>query len=350
MNAVLISPPLQGQRSEPVRDVSYLTGDHSDVATVAGAHQTGPQTSQAGPVSFEDCVAAYEQTLSVHKAGALLGISGQALHYRLKKGSYRLKGQKFDADEDQAIRDAYAMETLDLDGLSKSLGRPKTNVSRRARELGCDTKYGRPLSAKAKAKIGSAMKASIATNGHPKGALGITHSETTRKVIAEQSRASNAKLKAENRGPYSEENRQLSSDRMSKLMAGRTATESYSRAKRGVRADIGPMHFRSKWEANYARYLNWLVSQGEIDRWEYEVETFWFEKIKRGVRSYTPDFKIYEKGTEYFVEVKGWLDPKSKTKLKRMAKYYPKTKVILFGEKSYRSLSQKLGRVIPGWE
>jgi len=110
------------------------------------------------------------------------------------------------------------------------------------------------------------------------------------------------------------------------------------------------MFFRSAWEANYARYLNWLQSRGDIERWEYEPETFWFEAIKRGVRSYTPDFKVFEKGGFYFVEVKGWLDPKSKTKLKRMKKYHPGVNVVLFGQADYKSLSRQLGGVIPNWE
>ena len=61
--------------------------------------------------------------------------------------------------------------------------------------------------------------------------------------------------------------------------------------------------------------------QGEILKWEYEPETFWFEKIKRGVRTYTPDFKVTEKdGSIIFHEVKGYMDARSKTKLKRMKK------------------------------
>lgn len=118
----------------------------------------------------------------------------------------------------------------------------------------------------------------------------------------------------------------------------------------GYRDDLGPIYFRSRWEANYARYLKWLQERGEIEAWEYEPETFWFEAIKRGVRSYKPDFKIYEKGKSYFVEVKGWMDKKSATKLKRMKKYHPNVTVILFGERDYKSLSQKLGKIIPNWE
>lgn len=87
----------------------------------------------------------------------------------------------------------------------------------------------------------------------------------------------------------------------------------------GTREDLG-IYVRSRWEANYARYLNWLKSLGEIRDWKYEPDTFEFADIKRGTRFYTPDFKITEKnGETVYHEVKGWLDQRSATKLKRMA-------------------------------
>lgn len=304
-----------------------------------------------GQVSVQQCIEAYEKTLSVHKAGARLGVSGDTVHKRLKQSGYKLRGQKFSSQEDALIAETYSgAEIIDLVGLAKKLGRPKTNVCRRARELGCATRYGRPVTEKRKKAHSKHMKAWLCENDHPRGALGMAHSEETKAVLSKISLASHKKMRREGRGPHSESNKQASSDRMTKWRATMSASQIYSRAKRGVRDDIGAMYFRSSWEANYARYLNWLQERGDIDRWEYEPETFWFEKIKRGVRSYTPDFKIFEKEQSYFVEVKGWLDPKSKTKLKRMAKYHPGIKLILFGQKDYESLRSNLGKVIPNWE
>ena len=55
-----------------------------------------------------------------------------------------------------------------------------------------------------------------------------------------------------------------------------------------------------------ARYLNWLISRGELVSWEYEPDTFEFVKIKRGSRFYTPDFKLKEMdGSTVYWEVKG---------------------------------------------
>lgn len=108
-------------------------------------------------------------------------------------------------------------------------------------------------------------------------------------------------------------------------------------------------YMRSKWEMNYAWYLEWLKVRGDIIDWEYEVDTFWFEAIRRGVRSYKPDFKIYTNtGVEYH-EVKGWMDSKSQTKLKRMTKYHPTIKIIVIAKDEYNAI-KKWGRLIPGWE
>ena len=111
------------------------------------------------------------------------------------------------------------------------------------------------------------------------------------------------------------------------------------------------IYFRSMWEANYARYLEWLRENGEIEGWEYEPETFWFEKIRRGVRSYKPDFRVRENnGKHVWHEVKGWMDDRSRTALKRMAKYYPDETVILIEASSYKSIKSTMHRIIPDWE
>jgi len=109
-------------------------------------------------------------------------------------------------------------------------------------------------------------------------------------------------------------------------------------------------YMRSKWERNYAWYLEFLVKQKEIKKWEYESETFWFKSIKRGVRSYKPDFRITNNdNSQEYHEVKGYMDKKSRTKIKRMAKYYPKIKLIVIGKKAYKSI-EKIKRLIKGWE
>jgi hypothetical protein len=134
---------------------------------------------------------------------------------------------------------------------------------------------------------------------------------------------------------------------MVKMMVGRT----YSRTKGGKRDDLNGRYFRSCWEANYARYLNWLVSMQGISKWEYEPDTFEFETIKRGNRCYTPDFKVFNAdGSIEYHEVKGWMDKKSEVKLKRMAKFYPEVKIVLIDGEAYKAISRSVRAFIPNWE
>ncbi len=96
---------------------------------------------------------------------------------------------------------------------------------------------------------------------------------------------------------------------------------------------------KSSWELSYAQFLDKELADGTIKWWEYEPDTFWFEKIKRGVRSYTPDFKVeYLDGKVEYHEVKGYLDSKSKTKLNRMRIYHPEITMKLIDRAAMKQL------------
>lgn len=124
---------------------------------------------------------------------------------------------------------------------------------------------------------------------------------------------------------------------------------SYSCVRSGTREDLG-MYFRSGWEANYARYLNFLISQGQIQSWKYESKCFRFEGIKRGVLSYTPDFEVtLSDGSIEWHEVKGRMDDKSKVRIKRFAQFYPDEKFVLIDADQYKAISE-FKRLIPNWE
>jgi len=183
---------------------------------------------------------------------------------------------------------------------------------------------------------------------HPdhKPALGIKFSEEAKERL---SLASRKRWQDPNSYFNQPEYRQYLSDRFSKTVGLRRG---YTKGSGGKRTDLGDHYFRSSWEANYARYLNFLQKAGDIFKWEYEPDVFWFEKIKRGTRSYTPDFKIWvtEKGEPHYEEIKGWYDKRSKTKMKRMRRYYPAVKVILIDEKAYAAISSQVRRLIPNWE
>ena len=102
----------------------------------------------------------------------------------------------------------------------------------------------------------------------------------------------------------------------------------YNSEKGWKKIDDKEYYFKSKWEYQYARFLQAAKRRGGIFDWLYEPQIFYFLQIKRGTRSYTPDFKvIFLDGTHCWIEVKGYMDAKSKTKLNRFKKYYPEEKI-----------------------
>lgn len=128
-------------------------------------------------------------------------------------------------------------------------------------------------------------------------------------------------------------------------------TREKSAWKQGWRTVGGQrIYFRSRWEANYARYLETLVAAGEIVAWEHEPQTFWFP-IRRGKVSYLPDFKIHLKdGSHEWHEVKGYMDPASWTKIKRLRKYHPAEILHVIGEPEYLAIEAKFAGRLPDWE
>lgn len=142
-------------------------------------------------------------------------------------------------------------------------------------------------------------------------------------------------------------------------------------SKKGYREDL-KQFFRSKMEANVARYY-----QYQRINWQYEGLEYEFKSIKRGTRYYKPDFYLEDR--DNIVEVKGWFRRTDKIKLKRFKKYYPKEfeKLVFIipdkwgrdrktGEmvafivdvlgkdffqeiESYKEM-EKFGSMIPGWE
>lgn len=255
---------------------------------------------------------------------------------------------------------AVTSKTMNLAALAQQLGRDKANVARKARSLGltdqCRPKTGYaklPLrmfdTAEQRSVASSARaKARIAANGHPRGFKGHTHTEAARAVMAAASKA------YASRATPAQVAARVERANMTRVQNPRSPSvfgpNPYSRAKRGKRADLGDVFFRSKWEANYARYLNWLIERGEIARWEFEPDTFVFHGVTRGVLTYTPDFKVFGvDGRHVWHEVKGWMDARSKAKLKRMGKFYPAETVLVIGPAEYRAIAKWSG-LISCWE
>lgn len=266
-------------------------------------------------------------------------------------------------EEIQKLKAAYGCATsgnqIGLDQLAAALGRHKTNVSRKARALGltdmCRKKkevhkirLPKFTTVEERRKFQSERaRRYIAENGHPRGALGMKHTEQTKAKMAEVLRKWHESS--------TEEEKQ---ERLMKAMRTRERNGTMVPPRLGATwkagwREIGGVrkYYRSKWEANYAHYLQWLKEKGQILDWKHEPETFWFEGIKRGCVSYLPDFWVKEvSGSEAYHEVKGWMDARSVTKIKRMAKYHPKVRLIVIDSKAYTALKKSCQGLVPGWE
>ena len=297
---------------------------------------------------------------------------------------------------EQAYKDNVGLRNGWLRNLADELGRSKQNISRYARSQGWTDRHrtrneknpGEPSvrnlvcevckedfitpSHAAKRKTCSAKclkeyKIAMMSNWHnihehPRGMLGKQHTE---KYCAEIS-----KRVARYWKEVTPEELERRRERAYKTMVENGTLLNrggHSTARGGKRKDLNNTYFRSRWEANYARYLNFMGIE-----WAYEPDTFIFEAIKRGTRSYTPDFYIPSEDKR--IEIKGYLDQKGRTKIKRLKKYYPeefaklhfvvshlgcKTQVDILdilGVESvdkfeyYKEINDTLGGIIEGWE
>jgi hypothetical protein len=126
--------------------------------------------------------------------------------------------------------------------------------------------------------------------------------------------------------------------------------------KRGETAgwrQVGGMlfYFRSRWEANFGKYLEWIKSKGDNKDWKHEPKFFEFLEVKHGIRRYLPDFEVIEaNGTSTWVEVKGYLSDKDKTKIKRFQKYYPTERLMVIDGNWFARNNPLLRNLVPGWE
>lgn len=317
----------------------------------------------ANPLTAEDLAAVerHYRSLTHAEIGDMIGRSKNCVRNLCSRMGWTTRDDKWtDAEIAKLIEwytrpNGHGRDTLHLQTLAAELGRGKANVCRKAKVLGL-TKQGRPaVTDDYREKISACTKKRIGEKGHPRGALGHKHSPETRKVIGEKARKSWAKRRKQ---PILLQLRAVQTARTNVVRYGTASPvhsfnkgqNVYSRCRRGVREDLG-FFVRSRWEANYARYLVWMKNNGQIADFKYEPETFRFDGVTRGPYTYKPDFLVIEKnGNRVFHEVKGWMDPGSRSRLKRFAKFYPGVSLVVIDAKAYREIQRKVSSVIPGWE
>lgn len=232
------------------------------------------------------------------------------------------------------------------DHSARLLGKPMTVQNLAWKKMSADGLIPKKTKEQKEA-VGIRMKNWIATNGHPRGYLGMKHTPEALKKISLTSILQNAARTDEMKVQINIKSAKT------KMERGTYAPPRQKTTWKAAWREIGGFrkYYRSRWEANYAYYLEWLKTEGHIADWRHEPKCFWFEGVKRGTVSYLPDFLVIENdGSEAFHEVKGWMDERSKTKIKRMAKYHPKVKLIVIDSKGYAALKKSISSLVPGWE
>ena len=250
------------------------------------------------------------------------------------------------------LRELYADVSngkIDVSEIARRIGRSVTAIHVRASQLGIKfafarIRYRKPTKYSSETERREAratvMRERHKRNGHPM--LGRHHTEESKKKISE---------------------RGIGRKRTSMSIASMLATKLAKYGTTSPRLPRGSwkaswreiggkkIFARSIWEANYARFLEFLKVRGEIAEWEHEPKVFWFNKIKRGCRSFLPDFRVTQlNGTREYHEVKGWMDKRSATKIRRFFKYYP-NEILILRDKTWFSLNNaKMRGLIPDWE
>lgn len=331
-----------------------------NITPVAKPRQTKSDTSN------ELLVELYKKHGSVWKVGKIVGLCGQSVHERLYKLNVTRPIRNLTISEKEKIKAIYKSGIMRGDGklkkLSEEINRTVPFMSRYAKTQGLTT-YNRVCTNAYCRSVGKRSKKYFLTNPHPKGFLGGKHTKKAKKKISKKSKESWGKM-----------TKQSKAERIVKALKSKRkngnwnnhikSSNAYSRTKSGKRKDLNNMFFRSAAEANYARYLKFAGV-----KFKYEYKTFYFEGIKRGTVSYTPDFYIPTE--DKYIEFKGWLDKKSITRLRRFKKYYPaeflKMSIIKqrLNKKIYEELYkigftlnqiidfkgiEKLSKIIPHWE
>lgn len=203
---------------------------------------------------------------------------------------------------------------------------------------------------KEKKKIGEDRKEWHLNNKHPRGMLGKKHSPQYCALLSERHKnwwKVSTQLEKNKRIVLAMKTKLKKYKTLSPFHPGKPVTWKQGWREVGERR----IFFRSRWEANYGRYLELLKEKGDIKNWEHEPKTFWFPEIKRGTVTYLPDFKITKNdGSHYWVEVKGFMDARSKTKIRRFKKYFPEEKLVVIDKKWYYKNNKTLRLVIDEWE
>ena len=164
--------------------------------------------------------------------------------------------------------------------------------------------------------------------------IGKYHTEETKRKISESHKGIKNSFFGKH---HTEETKR----KLSKTLLGKPCPYFNGYGKGGKRKDLNGQYFRSKWEANFARVLNyWNIP------WKYEPKRF-----NLGDCTYCPDFKVYDpKAGEYFVEIIGFFDDIHKKKLGLFSEKFPSERIQVINKNVYEDLKSEFKEKIKEWE
>jgi len=113
-------------------------------------------------------------------------------------------------------------------------------------------------------------------------------------------------------------------------------------------------HFKSKHESKFAVWLERSVELCYIKSWAYEPQTFIFDWIQCGTRSYCPDFCVNwfdapDKPATHAIwyECKTYIVKRDNTKWRRLLKLHPDLKLVIVFDGPRKKERAKIDQRIP---
>lgn len=292
----------------------------------------------------------YKELGNIWKVGEFFGIKGQKVHSILVKNNIPRNNPRFSEKEKNFLIENYEhyVSQHRLSELATLMGRTEISVEQKASRMGLgkqSRKYD--LSEEQHKENSEKAKERIKKYGHPRGMLGKKHSDKFKEGASERSKR-NWRERPE---IYRIDERR---EEMSTLMSEMQIKRGFNQRSRCYETDtyIGDKRylFKSNWELNIAIYLEYLLLMGEIKDWEYEPTRFSFMFNEYGVRTYAPDFLVRQDDGDKLIELKGWVDEKTKSKIKLMKEYYPNINIEIWTEKEYRSIEKEYKAKINTWD
>lgn len=300
-------------------------------------------------IHLDVLIESYNRLRNVWLVADEVGLCGQSVHERLTKHGFINKINVFTDEDKRHLINNYTKRLLlgQLNDLALEMGRTKQFICRKAKELGITN-----ISRKKSDILGFEpiiKKGHWDNKEHPRGMLGKKHTEETIANLSVINKRTQDNISLD-KGKRSSISKQIIS---TKYKNGNLINPRQKQTWKAGWRKIGcqELYFRSRWEANYARYLDYLKFNGSILDWVHEAEIFMFDSYEKGMTSYLPDFKVTTilNSLEYH-EVKGWMDDRSCRKIKLMNEQHPNIKLVILDSKWYNSNKRNLSKIVNGWE